>query len=176
MLWEVEAGTLLPGAQPWSALSWVTCLPRWRVWAVELTAEDDASFPSSPCSSPRPLTLPLPLPPPALRDLFFTWPTAVWRREWPPTPVFVPGKWTEEPSGLQPVGSRRVGYDLVTRAYTHTHTLSHSHSPPPQMWEESVLSRGAAWQWWALTWILCLFWNQPVYLELFLLHTWLDFN
>ena len=24
-----------------------------------------------------------------------------WRREWEPTPVFLPGKWTEEPGGLQ---------------------------------------------------------------------------
>ena len=23
-----------------------------------------------------------------------------WRREWQPTPVFLPGEWTEEPGGL----------------------------------------------------------------------------
>ena len=30
-----------------------------------------------------------------------------------PTPVFLPREapWTEEPGGLQPVGSQRVGYD-----------------------------------------------------------------
>ena len=33
-----------------------------------------------------------------------------WRRAWKPTPVFLPGEspWTEEPGGLQSVGSQRV--------------------------------------------------------------------
>ena len=32
---------------------------------------------------------------------------------WQPTPVFLPGEppWTEEPGGLQPMGSQRVGYN-----------------------------------------------------------------
>ena len=37
-----------------------------------------------------------------------------WRRKWQPTAVFLPGEWspwTEEPGGLQPVGTQRVGYD-----------------------------------------------------------------
>ena len=36
-----------------------------------------------------------------------------WRRKWQPTPVFLPGEspWTGEPSGLQSVGSQRVGHD-----------------------------------------------------------------
>ena len=36
-----------------------------------------------------------------------------WRREWKPTPVFLPGEsaWTEEPTGLQSMGSQRVGHD-----------------------------------------------------------------
>ena len=36
-----------------------------------------------------------------------------WRRTWRPTPVFLPGKipWTEEPSGIQFIGSQRVGHD-----------------------------------------------------------------
>ena len=35
------------------------------------------------------------------------------RRAWPPTPVFLPGEssWTEEPGGLQPMGSQRVRHD-----------------------------------------------------------------
>ena len=35
-----------------------------------------------------------------------------WRRAWKPTPVFLPGEspWTEEPSGLQSMGSHRVGH------------------------------------------------------------------
>ena len=34
-----------------------------------------------------------------------------WRKSWKPTPVFLPGEspWTEEPGGLQSMGSQRVG-------------------------------------------------------------------
>ena len=40
-----------------------------------------------------------------------------WRRAWPPTPVFLPGEspWTEEPGGLQSMGSKRVRHDWVTK-------------------------------------------------------------
>ena len=33
-----------------------------------------------------------------------------WRRAWQSTPVFLPGEslWTEEPDGLQSVGSQRI--------------------------------------------------------------------
>ena len=36
-----------------------------------------------------------------------------WRRAWQPTPAFLPGEspWTEEPGGLQSMGSQRVGHD-----------------------------------------------------------------
>ena len=36
-----------------------------------------------------------------------------WRRAWQPTPVFLPGASpeTEEPGGLQSMGSQRVGHD-----------------------------------------------------------------
>ena len=36
-----------------------------------------------------------------------------WKRAWQPTPVFLPGEslWTEEPGGLQSMGSHRVGHD-----------------------------------------------------------------
>ena len=36
-----------------------------------------------------------------------------WRRVWQPTPVLLPGEilWTEEPDGLQSMGSQRVGHD-----------------------------------------------------------------
>ena len=36
-----------------------------------------------------------------------------WRRAWQPTPVSLPGEppWTEEPGGLQSMGSHRVGHD-----------------------------------------------------------------
>ena len=35
------------------------------------------------------------------------------RRECQPTPVFLPGEspWTEEPGGLQSIGSQRVGHN-----------------------------------------------------------------
>ena len=35
----------------------------------------------------------------------------LWRRKWQPAPVFLPGKspWTEEPGGLQSMGSLTVG-------------------------------------------------------------------
>ena len=37
----------------------------------------------------------------------------LWRRKWQPTAVFLPGEstWTEEPGGLQSMGSQRVGHD-----------------------------------------------------------------
>ena len=36
-----------------------------------------------------------------------------WRRVWQPTPVFLLGEspWTEQPGGLQYMGSQRVGHD-----------------------------------------------------------------
>ena len=36
-----------------------------------------------------------------------------WRRAWQPTPIFLPGEspWTEEPGGLQSIGSQRVRHD-----------------------------------------------------------------
>ena len=38
-------------------------------------------------------------------------------REWQPTPVCLPGEspWTEEPGGLQSIGSQRVRHDWVTK-------------------------------------------------------------
>ena len=39
-----------------------------------------------------------------------------WRRKWQPTPIFLAWKisWTEEPGGLQSMGSQRVSYDWTT--------------------------------------------------------------
>ena len=39
-----------------------------------------------------------------------------WRRVWQPTPVFLPGEslWTEEPGGLQPMGSKRARHGWAT--------------------------------------------------------------
>ena len=43
-----------------------------------------------------------------------------WRRDRLPTPIILPGEslWTEEPSGLQSMGSQRVRHNRVTK---HTH-------------------------------------------------------
>ena len=43
-----------------------------------------------------------------------------WRREWLPTPSFLPGKtpWANEPGGLLSKGLQRVGHDRATK---HTH-------------------------------------------------------
>ena len=40
-----------------------------------------------------------------------------WRRAWQPTPVFLPGRipWTEEPGGLQSMGSQTLGNNLETQ-------------------------------------------------------------
>ena len=45
-----------------------------------------------------------------------------WRRAWQPTPVFLPGEspWTEEPGGVQTMGSQRGGHDCWDLAHTHT--------------------------------------------------------
>ena len=46
----------------------------------------------------------------------------LWRRARPPTPVFLPREspWTEEPGGLQSMGSQRVGHHGSDLARTHT--------------------------------------------------------
>ena len=41
--------------------------------------------------------------------------TIPWRRKWLPTPVFLRIPWTEEPGGLQSMGSQRVRYDWATK-------------------------------------------------------------
>ena len=44
-----------------------------------------------------------------------------WRREWQPTPVFLPGEssWTEAPGGLQSMELQRVRHNWAN--FTHTH-------------------------------------------------------
>ena len=43
-----------------------------------------------------------------------------WRREWQPTPIFLPGEfsWTEEPGGLQSMESQRIRHDWATDSFT----------------------------------------------------------
>ena len=47
-----------------------------------------------------------------------------WKRKWLPTPVFLPGESprTEEPGGLQSMGSREVGHDWATKHSVPAHT------------------------------------------------------
>ena len=54
-----------------------------------------------------------------------------WRRAWQPIPVFLPveSPWTEEPGGLQSMGSQRVWYDWVTK---HSTVSSVQHSQLPK--------------------------------------------
>ena len=49
-----------------------------------------------------------------------------WRRAWQRTPVFLAREspWTEEPDGLQSVGSQRVRHDRSNLAHTHVDVLS----------------------------------------------------
>ena len=51
-----------------------------------------------------------------------------WRRKWQPTPTFLPREspCTEEPGGLQSVGSQRVEHDWAINTHTHTHTHTHT--------------------------------------------------
>ena len=59
----------------------------------------------------------------------------LWRRAWQCTPVFLLGEspWTEEPGGLQSMGSQRVRHDWVTR---HIHgRVNRIQSKPEHAWE-----------------------------------------
>ena len=49
-----------------------------------------------------------------------------WRRAWQPTPVFLPGEspWTEEPGGLQSMGSQRVRHRWATKSSFHRECLN----------------------------------------------------
>ena len=38
-----------------------------------------------------------------------------WRKNWQPTPIFLPGESHGEPGELQPLGLNRVGHDLATK-------------------------------------------------------------
>ena len=59
---------------------------------------------------------------PAMREAWFQslgWEDP-WRRAWQPTPVFLSGEspWTEEPGGLQSMGSQRVGHNWAAKHST----------------------------------------------------------
>ena len=52
-----------------------------------------------------------------------SWVWEILWKKWQLTPVFLPGEspWMEEPGGLQPMGSQRVGHDWVTKHSTENH-------------------------------------------------------
>ena len=56
-----------------------------------------------------------------------------WRRAWQPTPTFLPGEspWTEEPGGLQSMGSQRVGHNWATKHSTAQPSPSPGDLPYP---------------------------------------------
>ena len=47
-----------------------------------------------------------------------------WRRAWQPTPVFLPGEWTEEPGELQSTGLQRVRHEWSDWARTYCSVTS----------------------------------------------------
>ena len=59
------------------------------------------------------------------RPGFYPWIGKIsWKRAWQHSPVFLTGEspWTEEPGGLQSMGSKRVKHDCVTNCFTfHFH-------------------------------------------------------
>jgi len=65
----------------------------------------------------------------------------LWRKKRQPTPVFPPRKipWTEEPGGLQFMGSQRVGH---SSARTHTYLLNY---PTLQSFAFSISGSAIAW-------------------------------
>ena len=50
-----------------------------------------------------------------------------WRREWLPTPAFLPGESPEQRSKLQSMGLQSRT-QLNTHTHTHTHTHAHMHT------------------------------------------------
>ena len=60
-----------------------------------------------------------------------------WRREWQPTPVFLPGEFHGQWSlaGLQSMGLQRVGHDLVTEQ-KKKNTKQQSSTKLPRMHSE----------------------------------------
>ena len=68
-----------------------------------------------------------------------------WRTAWQPTPIFLFGEspWTEEPGGLQSMGSQRVRYDWMTKHSTAKDPRELSHST---MWGYKPNSVGSSWK------------------------------
>ena len=59
---------------------------------------------------------------------------SMWRRQWHPTPVLLPGKipWMEEPGGLQSMGSLSIGHNWATSLSLFTFMLGEENGNPLQ--------------------------------------------
>ena len=74
-----------------------------------------------------------------------------WRRKWQPTPAFLPGEppGTEEPGGLQPMGSQKVRHDWGTKLFSRLWILSHLYRDKKWQNRQNLLScqglRGTLW-------------------------------
>ena len=76
------------------------------------------------------------------RHEFHPWVRKIaYRREWQPTPVFLPGKmlWIDDPGRLQSLGSQRVGHSWVTE---HSGTKT-------TLWGFGEVRWGRTWPQWA---------------------------
>ena len=72
-----------------------------------------------------------------------------WRRKGQPAPVFLPGEsipWTEEPGGLQSMGSQsQTRLEQLTHTHTHTHIHTHTHTLQKIKYES--LENGIIYDW-----------------------------
>ena len=88
-----------------------------------------------------------------------------WRREWLPTPVFLPGEFHGQRRlvGYSSWGSQRVGHDRMTYTYTYI--------PPPPSWTSLTPPphRTLAGHHRAPSWAPCAVQQAPIR---YLFHTW----
>ena len=71
-----------------------------------------------------------------------------WRREWHPTPVFLPGEspWVEEPGGLQSMGSQRVRHTWSYSAHTQEREIcTYGYAKFIHRFSDSQILQGFSW-------------------------------
>ena len=70
-----------------------------------------------------------------------------WRREWQPTPVFLPGEFHGQRSlARYSPWDCRVGHNSVTSTHTHTHTHTHTQGQIPNPIWETIVSKGVSFR------------------------------
>ena len=69
-----------------------------------------------------------------LKKLYSMQQREIWRREWQPTPVLLPGEspGTVEPGGLQSMGLQRLVHDCATNTFGFTSGSDSQESPARQ--------------------------------------------